>query len=149
MDESAFREARRALERHPCAFAKPLLAGHCRCSCARPHALAERESISCRSAAASAACARFRALLRDNAGFALRLAPGERVLSHAKQMKLECGGLTGLALALDREGGVADVCDLVEAAGVLFGGIESAPYSEIMRAVAAFAPRRRGRPDPP
>ena len=143
MDESAFHAARLAHTPHPCAFEKALLAGHCRCSYASLHALAERESVSCLSAQASAACARFKSLLVSNAGFALRIAPGEAALPHAKQMKLECGGLTGLARALDREGGVADVSDLVEAAQVLYGGLEAAPYSEIMRAVAAFAVRRR------
>lgn len=145
MDESAFHDARRAAVRHPCAFEKALLAGHCRCPRAKRHAIAEREAVSCTSQPAAARCARFHEALLQNAGFALGLKPGGAPLPHAKHMKLQCGGLDGLHAVLMREGEIADAGDLVEAAGVLYGGLEALPYSEIMRAVAAFQARRRRR----
>lgn len=143
MDESAFHDARRAAVRHPCAFEKALLAGHGRCPRAARHAIAEREVLSCTSPPAAARCARFHELLRRNADFALGLKPGDAALPHAKHMKLQCGGLDGLHAVLMREGRIDDVGDLVEAAFVLYGGLEALPYSEIMRAVAAFRARRR------
>ncbi len=142
MDESAFHDARRAAVRHPCAFEKALLAGHGGCPRAARHAIAEREALSCTSPSAAARCARFHELLRRNAGFALGLKSVDAALPHAKHMKLQCGGLDGLHAALMREGRIDDVGDLVEAAFVLYGGLEALPYSEIMRAVAAFRVRR-------
>lgn len=145
MDENAFRNIRGMVSKRPCVFEKALLARHCRCSAAERHAIAERDAISCVSGSAHDGCARLHGLLRENALFALKLAAADERVPHAKEMKLQCGGLTGLQRALTREGEIADVRDLVEAARHLYGGLDALPFSEIMRAVTAYQPRRRAR----
>jgi hypothetical protein len=145
MDENAFRNIRGMVSKRPCVFEKALLARHCRCSAAERHAIAERDAVSCASGSGHAACARLHALLHENALFALRLPGRDERIPHAKEMKLQCGGLTGLQRALTREGEIADVRDLVEAARHLYGSLDTLPFSEIMRAVSAYQPRRRPR----
>lgn len=172
MDESAFRSARDAMTPRPCAFEKALLAGACACSMAKRHNIAEREAIACDSSAACEECAALCALLRQKSAFALRLTQVEGPLPHAKEMKVECGGLLGLQRSIDTaaaaaapveafasaEAGlsstvpqglpsVADVHGLVRAAAEKFGGLANLPYSAIVQSVVAHQIRRR-RPQP-
>ena len=131
----------------PCAFEKAMLAGVCACALATRRNIAEREAIACGSTAARAACAALRALLQRNSAFALKLTQTDAPLPHAKQMKLECGGLQGLAKALAAAANcaptLADVHQLVRASAEKFGGLENLPYSLIVQSVAACQIRRR------
>ena len=149
MDESAFRSARDALTPLPCAFQNAMLAGACACPLAARRNIAEREAVACASPAAGAACAELRALLRQKSAFALKLTRTDGPLSHAAEMKVECGGLLGVQRAAVADGGVstADVHGLVRACAARFGGLASLPYSDIVQSVAAYQIRRR-RPQP-
>lgn len=172
MDESAFRHARDAMAARPCAFEKALLAGACACSMAARHNIAEREAVTCGSSAAREACAALRTLLRSKSAFALKLTQVEGPLPHAKEMKVQCGGLLGVQRSIDpaatpaaavqaftsAEAGlssaapqglaaVADVHGLVRAAVEKFGGLANLPYSAIVQSVVAHQIRRR-RPQP-
>ena len=147
MDESAFRRARDAVAPRPCAFEKAMLAGVCACSLAARRNIAEREAVTCDSAPAREECAVLRELLRKKSAFALKLTQVEGPLPHAKQMKVECGGLHGLCQAanLGSEHGTstADVHRLVQACAEKFGGLENLPYSAIVQSVVAYQIRRR------
>ena len=160
MDESAFRRARDAMAPRPCAFEKAVLAGACACSLAARRAIAEREAVACGSPPAREQCAALCALLRQNSAFALKLTQVDAPLPHAKEMKLQCGGLQGVQrvladaaavipasakLTLGAQGlpSVADVCGLVEAAQEQFGGLQNLPYSAVVQSVVAYQIRRR------
>lgn len=155
MDESAFRQTRDAMTPRPCAFENAMLAGACACSLAARRNIAEREAVACGSPPAREQCAALCALLRRNSAFALKLTQIDAPLPHAKEMKLQCGGLQGVqrslmhtAAAEPARGGpvlpsVADVRGLVEAALEKFGGLQNLPYSAIVRSVAAYQIRRR------
>ncbi|TSA17991.1 MAG: hypothetical protein D4R74_01905 [Betaproteobacteria bacterium] len=160
MDETAFQRARVTMTPHPCAFEKALLTGACGCSLAARRNIAERESVACGAAEARAQCAALVGLLRQNSVFALKLVHGEAPLPHAKEMKLQCGGLHGVERALtqsaapvaleqggrartQRPAGVADVCGLIEAACEKFGSLQNLPYSALVQSVAAWQLRRR------
>ncbi|MGP1677328.1 MAG: hypothetical protein ACTS6J_09245 [Burkholderiales bacterium] len=160
MDESAFRRARDVMAPRPCAFERALLAGACACSLAARRNIAEREAVACGLLPAREECAALCALLRRNSAFALKLTQIDAPLPHAKEMKLQCGGLQGvqralsLAAAVDspaRESppavqglvSVADVRGLVEAARQKFGDLQNLPYSAIVQSVAAYQIRRR------
>lgn len=145
MDEAAFRQARKAAVEHPCPFEKALLAGCGTCSLAQRCNIAEREAVACREGAAREACAVLLGLLRRNAAFALHLPSAEERLTHAREMKVQCGGLAGLQLALTGADEIGDVNALVQAACGSPGGLEGLPYSVIMQSVAACQPRRRAR----
>ncbi len=145
MDETAFRQARQAAVAHPCPFEKALLSGCGSCALAQRRHIAEREAVACSKAEAHAACAALIGLLRRKASFALHLADvGER-LTHAQEMKVQCGGLAGLRRVLDGADAVGDVGLLVEALGRAGEGLEGLPWPAIMQSVAAWQPRRRAR----
>lgn len=142
MDETAFEEARRRLNPHPCPFEKAILARCCACSAALRRSISERETVACASTEARASCVALRAQLRQNSLFALKVAPGTP-LPHAKEMKAMCGGLHGLQQEVEPADQVSDVRALVRSAMERFGSLEALPYSRLMPAVAAFELRRR------
>lgn len=145
MDETAYRQARKAAVEHPCPFEKALLAGCGSCALAQRRHIAEREAVACSEAAARAACTDLLGLLRRNAAFALHLPKAEESLTHTQEMKVQCGGLDGLRQALAGTGAVGDIGALVQDAQRAPGGLEALPYPAIMRSVAAWQPRRRAK----
>jgi hypothetical protein len=162
MDESAFRRARGSANPQPCAFEKAMLAGACACSLAERQNIAEREAVACGSPLAREQCAALRVLLQQNSAFALKLTHADRPLPHAKEMKVQCGGLQGVqqaagsasavigsagALASGVQGlaRVADVHNLLQACAEKFGALENLPYSTIIQSVVTFQIRRRQR----
>lgn len=144
MDEAAYRQALRSTEPRPCIFGKALLAQCCSCAWAEQHLLAEREHIACRDTSAHAACLTFHELLLHNAAFTLKHIHDEDPLTHAQEMKLQCGGLRGLQQALD-DGSqqTIEVSALLAAAQAHYGGLAALPYSRIMQGVAAYQLRKR------
>ena len=56
-------------------------------------------------------------------------------------MKIQCGGLSGIAELTDSS--VDDVHALVLRAIEKFGSLEGLPYSEIVKSVSAFEVRKR------
>lgn len=147
MDETAFRQARKAAIEHPCPFEKALLAGCGACALAQRRNIAEREAVSCSEAEARAACAAVLGLLRRNAAFALHLSHPQERLTHAQEMKVQCGGLAGLRRALTGAGEAGDVGALMQAACRSQGSLEGLPWSGIVQSMAAWQPRRRaGKP---
>lgn len=144
MDETAFRQARQAVV-SPCPFEKALLSGCGSCALAQRRHIAEREAVACRERGAREACATLLGLLRRNAAFALHLVHAGERLTHAQEMKVQCGGLAGLRRALAGNDAVGDVGALVQAACRSQGGLEGLPYSLIVQSIAAWQPRRRAR----
>lgn len=143
MDETAFRQARKAAVEHPCPFEKALLSGCGTCALAQRRNIAEREAIACRDGAAREACASLLGLLRRNATFALHLPHPDERLTHAHEMKVQCGGLAGLQQTLTDAAEIGDIHALVQAACRSPGGLAGLPYSAIIQSVAAFQMRRR------
>ncbi|MDO9466327.1 MAG: hypothetical protein Q7J36_03405, partial [Thiobacillus sp.] len=61
-----------------------------------------------------------------------------------KEIRAQCGGVRGLAEALDGAGDeTTDIAGTVLQGNERFGGSAGFPYSEIMRAVVHFEPRKR------
>jgi hypothetical protein len=142
VDESAFRQVLHSADPQACPFGKAILARCCACSLSRRQAIAEREVVSCTRAAVREQCCELYELLRRNSWFALKPVHAGEPLTHANNMKVQCGGLRGLQQALDATGEVGDVAALVEAARQKFGGLEELPYSQIIQSVAAFQLRK-------
>jgi hypothetical protein len=142
MDESAFRQALHSSDPQACPFGKAILACCCACSLSRRAAIAEREAVICTRAAAREQCCKLYGLLRHNSVFALRLIHASDPLTHANNMKVQCGGLHGLQLALDATDEIGDVATLVETAREEFGSLEELPFSQVIQSVAAFRVRK-------
>ncbi|ODS99530.1 MAG: hypothetical protein ABS56_00290 [Lautropia sp. SCN 69-89] len=159
-DEDAFRLRRQAALDHPCPFERALLARCAACSRARTVLLAEREAIGCDAQAASERCHDFRDRLRAASRFALRADPSAP-WPFSKEIRLQCGGLIGLAVALDEDealdegealddseapddGAAATDADaLIQRALQRFRDLDTLPWSRIIRAVIRHEPRRR------
>jgi len=128
-----------------CAFARAILArqGDCRLATMRLQGEAQRPH--CGSPVAYTNCRTLRALLRERSTFALRLPPPATALTHATEMRLQCGGLRGVAQALgDAPGPPADIHELVTRARDAFDGLLGIPYPVVVAAVASWEGRPRG-----
>jgi hypothetical protein len=140
MDEAAYRAARVTVTEHACVFEKALLARCADCRLAARHALAEREAIGCRSPAARADCGTLFALLRERSAFALKISRKAEPLAHAQALRLQCGGMDGLALAMNADGR-DDVHALVAAARDRYGSLGEMPWQGIVASVVAWRGR--------
>ncbi len=144
MDEAAFRQAHKAIVARPCSFEKALLAACASCRLAQRHNIAEREAVACREAEAQARCAELHGLLRRHAAFALHLRQAGQPLTHAQEMKVQCGGLAGLQQALGGTRSPGDIAALAGAANGTEGGLDGLPWPVIIQSLAAWQlPRRR------
>ncbi len=139
-NETAYKEARDAVIAMPCPFERALLSRFVNCFVARRLLLAEREAISCSDEAANLRCKALHAALHHNARFALHMDP-DQPWPFGKEIRAQCGGVLGLQEALG--GGDGDVVALVRSGLERFGAVESFPYSEMMRAVVHYEPRKR------
>lgn len=148
MDQDAFRDTYREVNEVYCAFEKSVLTNECGCRCAERFCIAEREGVHCRAEQSQARCLRWLELLREQARFALRTDEGRRLLPHGKAIRLQVGGMRGLLLALhggSQAPAIDDVDTSLAEAEDRFGALEAAPFSEIIREVAAYQVRRRSK----
>jgi hypothetical protein len=141
-NEDAYRDARESTIAIKCPFERALLAKCSNCSLAKRLLLAEREAISCTEEAANAECKAFHQALHVNARFALQMDPAAP-WPFGKEIRAQCGGVLGLKVVLDDGSDMADIHGLLAEGIARFGGVEQLPYSEIMRAVVHYEPRKR------
>ena len=88
-------------------------------------------------------CLAFHRALHENAQFALKL-NSDAPWPFGKEIRAQCGGVRGLATALEGAGDeITDVAATVLQANERFGGSDEYPYSEIMRTVVHYEPRKR------
>jgi hypothetical protein len=148
VEEDEYRSTYHALNRRRCAFEKAVLSHRCACTCSTRFYLADREGISCDSEAARQHCVRLVTLLRRNARFALRITSADAELPHAKEIKVQNGGLLGLQRVLRPDlttDTVHDVVTLVSLGRRTFGCLEHFPYRQIVKSIVSFEGRRRPR----
>jgi hypothetical protein len=160
MEENEYREVYYSAIPTRCVFEKGILARRCDCAQARRSNLAEREAVACSSDAAQARCVQWLKQLREKSAFALHLPEVDGTFSegpvprsqlpHNQEMKIQIGGLQGLAqaLGLEVEEGINDVYRLMETAGETWGGWEQFPFAEVVRAVSHYKSRARHRSRP-
>jgi len=142
-NEDAYQDARESAIGLICPFERALLSRCVVCDKAHRLLLAEREAISCTEQTACDLCQRFHAELHQNARFALHAEPNQP-WPFGKEIRVQCGGVLGLAETLENPAGpTTDVALSVAEGSLRFGEIGRFPYSEIMRAVVHYEPRRR------
>src|SRR5574340_187651 len=142
-DEDAYKLARKAYIEHSCPFERALLSRCVCCERSRRLNLAEREAIACADAAVREHCLAFYAALHEKAQFALKINP-DAPWPFGKEIRAQCGGVRGLAEAMDAAGDEAtDIAATVLQGRAHFGDHAEFPYSEIMRAVVHYEPRKR------
>ena len=154
MEENEYRQMYRAAIPQRCVFEKAVLLRHCACSQARHYNLAEREAVACESAAGREQCEHWLNLLRAKAVFVLQIRSASQAqpnpaLPHAKEIRVQAGGLVGLCAVVDESGDgrwksgaqVTDVYALLNVARKQFGSLERLPFDKIVRAVGCFKGR--------
>ena len=144
LDENAYRDTYDKVNPLQCVFERAILRRCCGCEYAIRRNIAEREAAGCMEVNAQAQCAELKKTLRHAAAFTLKLTHPDEPLPHGKQLKLQCGGLLGIArLAgeVDAEL-VVNIYSAVSAAVKTYGSIENLPYQEIIQYIRAYQPRQ-------
>ena len=142
-NEDAYKLARRAYIEFSCPFERALLSRCVTCGRSRKLNLAEREAIACGDPAVREHCMTFYNALHDNAQFALKINP-DAPWPFGKEIRAQCGGVRGLAEALGSAGDeTTDTAETVLHGLKELGSCEQFPYSQIMRAVVHYEPRKR------
>jgi hypothetical protein len=146
VEEDQYRSTYKQLNERRCVFEKAVLSRRCSCSCSTRFYLADREGIACDSGNAHARCEKLIQLLRENAKFALKLTSLEGELPHAKEIKVQNGGLLGLQRVLRPDlttGSVVDIAGLTTLGERTYGALEAFPFREIIKSIVSFEGRRR------
>jgi hypothetical protein len=149
LDSDAFRTLYRDVNERACVYEKAVLTNQCGCSEAHKFCIAEREGVRCGSDDAHQTCIALLETLRAQSRFALKGLGADQAIPHAKAMRLQVGGLRGIALALDpgtaAPAKVQDVRALIQAALEHFGDLAHLPFPLIMQQIAAYRGRQRRR----
>jgi hypothetical protein len=147
MDEQEYRDTYQAVNDRRCVFEKAINSRRCTCDKSRRFHLADREGITCRSAAANALCKILLDDMRSKARFALHQTSADGPLPHAREIKVQTGGLLGLQGLLHPEMDDAENIDnaigLVDAALTRFGSLENLPYDIIVQSIVRFEGRKK------
>jgi len=149
VEENEYRSTYKAVNRRRCIFEKTILSRRCSCIYSNRFYLADREGISCDSEESRRRCERFLGLLRENARFALHISSLEDELPHAKEIKVQNGGLLGLQRSLRPElhshDQVDNITGLIRFGEQTCGSLEKLPYREIVKSIVHFEGRKRPR----
>jgi len=135
-----------------CVFARAILARQAACPLATVALVGEAERPLCASPVANTNCATLHALLRERARFALRLPSPGVPLPHAAEIRLQCGGLRGLAAALgEPDTAPSDIHALVTRSRDAFDGLPGIPFAAVVAAMVHWEgrPRASGGKGPP
>ena len=139
MNELEYRETYQSVNERRCVFEKTINSRRCSCEKSCRFHLADREGIACKSATANQ--------MRSNARFALHLTSADEPLPHAREIKVQTGGLLGLQSLLHPEKSAADSVEnaigLVDLAISRFGRLEALPYDIIVQAIVRFEGRKK------
>lgn len=149
MEEDQYKSVYRSVNEQKCVFEKAINTRRCRCARSHRFCLADREGVACTLSTALQRCDVFIGQLRDRARFALQQPSIGGPLPHTKEIKVQLGGVHGLAnvLAPGAADPVPDIDATLREALAQYGTIEQLPYSDIMHTLVHFEARaRRGAP---
>ena len=132
-----------------CPFEKAILSAQCACEMASRYSVAEQIGVECRSELARNNCAILLGIMRERARFALKVTDTSELLPFGKEMKVMIGGLIGLQRLMTAEAGAAarvtNIHALVQQAQQVYGSLGTLPYQEIVKSIAAYQSKRRGK----
>ena len=147
MEEEEYRATYRAVNRRRCVFEKAISSRRCNCGQSARFHLADREGVSCESETGNALCIALLDTLRRKARFALHVTHADAPLPHAKEIRVQIGGMLGLQKLLRTElaqaDSVSDINGLAVEAIDRYGRIEALPYELILQTLVSFEGRRK------
>ncbi len=160
MDEDQYRNTYKEMNPTRCYFEKLLLLHYGNCQQARKLLLAEREAFACNSQEAQSQCLQLIGRLRSNARFALQIPQANSPLPHAKEIKVQVGGLFGLQQLLankeltqtdslhdnelkfgeqmDQHAPIENVYTTINEAIQHYHDLDAIPYNEIVKTIVKF-----------
>ena len=148
MEEDQYRKTYNSFNELRCIYEKAINSRRCTCSASHRFNLADREGVSCQSQQGQQRCKTVLELMRKNAGFALKLPEVDGTpLPHAKEMKVQIGGLLGLQSLLfaDKENAeeVEDIDTILQAALQQYSDFQQLPFAEVIKSITNFKGRQR------
>lgn len=147
MEENQYRNTYHSINPCRCVFEKSINSRRCQCSLAHRFCLADREGVSCSVDLAQKRCQTLLKTLRTKAIFAMRLTRIDGALPHAKEVKVQMGGLLGLQRLLEPQhpsaSGIQDINLLINQAIEHYHSIDVFPYDEIVKQITRFEGRVR------
>lgn len=151
MEEDEYRSTYHEINEQRCIFEKSINSRRSTCEHGRRFNLADREGVACSSEVGNERCRLFLDLMRKNASFALQQLHIDGPLPHAKEVKVQTGGLLGLQGALYPEKTGAERVDNIAAilrdALDRYGDFDQLPYSELVKSIVRFEGRNKRRRD--
>ena len=147
MEEQEYKNTYNAVNERRCIFEKTINSRRSTCAQSRRFHLADREGIACKSAEGKALCTELLERMRSNARFALHLTSATGPLPHAREIKVQTGGMLGLQAALYPEcaahENVDNIIGLIDRALQEYGDLDRLPYDSIVQSIVRFEGRRR------
>jgi hypothetical protein len=147
MEESEYKTTYQAVNERRCVFEKTINSRRSTCSKSLRFHLADREGVTCGSAAGNALCTELLGLMRVNARFALHVTHADSPLPHAREIRVQTGGLLGLQALVhpDRrdENNVNDIIALIDIALERYSSLEALPFDVIVQGIVKFAGRSK------
>jgi len=147
MEESEYKTTYHAVNERRCVFEKTINSRRSTCSKSLRFHLADREGVTCRSAAGNALCTELLELMRSNARFALHVTHADSPLPHAREIRVQTGGLLGLQALIhperQNENNVDDIIALIDIALERYSGLEALPFDIIVQGIVKFEGRSK------
>ena len=154
MDESEYKEIYHSVNTICCIFEKAVLTRRYNCEKAIKINIAEREVVGCADPAAQKQCLKLLTLFRENAAFSLKMTSISGKLPHAKEIRIQCGGLNGLLKTLPDNATekvnsrpsiiiIENIHGLVNIAANKYQELDKLPFQEIIKSVTAYMGRKK------
>ena len=145
MDENEYRSTYNKLINHPCVFAKAINSTQCVCQCCKRIQIADRIALNCEQLDEHQQCTAMLEKLRTAAQFVLRMPDIAGVLPHNKEIRVQTGGIKGIAAILQPHESIdkPDIFQIRTQACIKFGDLNKLPYSEIVRHIMQARTRRQ------
>jgi len=122
-----------------CPFSKPILGKWCHCSHARMAERCSGKMICSQAQDYRISCLKLDKLLKTNSRFIFGISSQQVELTHAKLMKIRCGGLTAMQKVLGiNSGQPVDILDVIQSTQQQFRDTAEFPYNEIIRDIKEF-----------
>ncbi|VAW55345.1 hypothetical protein MNBD_GAMMA06-1489 [hydrothermal vent metagenome] len=156
MEEDEYKSTYNELAAVRCVFEKALSNSQgnrqVKCSLSQHFCLADREGYSCKNAQASIQCKIFLEQLRENSRFVLKLHEVNGPLPHNMEIRVQVGGLKGLAklldinehkIKVDEPVTIGNINQIISAVKKQYGAASNLPYNKIIQSVVQFQGRQR------
>jgi hypothetical protein len=149
MEEQEFKNTLKKINDLKCQHSKVIFSRKGECQFAHKFLIAEREGINCESIEGEKLCGQWVNHLKDKCLFALKITDKTEELPHGKAIKLQVGGLIGMAQELNpgspEQPPFKNINKLLVDALKKFGEFEAIPLNNVITSISAYKARQRSK----